>query len=174
MAKRREDEVPDFLGLAQQLKVDVVRYAAVTGLNFFVDGFQKQGFTDTSFEPWQKRNNDSRPGGSILVKSANLRNSLKVMERSSAAILFGSNSPYAKIHNEGGVINMALTKKARKFFWFMYYTTNETRYKWMALTKKDHLTIKIPKRQFIGHSETLMSNLEMWLKNEIENRFKNS
>ena len=78
MAKRREDEVPDFLGLAQQLKVDVVRYAAVTGLNFFVDSFQKQGFTNSSFEPWQKRNNDSRPGGSILVKSANLRNSLKV------------------------------------------------------------------------------------------------
>jgi hypothetical protein len=43
----------------------------------------------------------------------------------------------------------------------------------MAISKKDHLTIKIPKRQFIGHSETLMSNLETWFKNEIEQRFKN-
>lgn len=174
MAKRREDEVPDFLGIARQLKIDVVRYAAVTGLNFFVDSFQKQGFTDTSFEAWQKRSNDSRPGGAILVKSSFLRNSVKVMQQSSDAVLYGSNAAHAKIHNEGGIINMTLTKKARKYFWFMYYATNDTRYKWMAISKKDHLTIKIPKRQFIGHSETLMSNLEVWLKNEIETRFKNS
>lgn len=173
MAKRNENEVPDFLGLANEIKRDVVSYSAVTALNFFIDSFQKQGFTNSSFEPWQKRTNDARPGGALLVKSANLRNSLKVMERSIAGILFGSNSPYAKIHNEGGIINITLTKKARKFFWYMYYATNDSRYKWMALTKKEHLTIKIPKRQFIGHSEKLMENLETWLKNEIETRFKN-
>lgn len=173
MAKRREDEVPDFIGFAQELKRDVVSYTAVTGLNFFIDSFQNQGFTNASFEPWQKRNNDTRPGGALLVKSSNLRNSLKVMDRSSAVILFGSNSPYAKIHNEGGTINLTLSKKARKFFWFMYYATNDSRYKWMAISKKDHLIVKIPKRQFIGHSETLMSDLETWFKNEIEKRFKN-
>lgn len=173
MAKRSEDEVPDFVGFAKELKRDFVSYSAVTALNFFIDSFQKQGFTNSSFEPWPKRNNDTRPGGALLVKSANLRNSLRIMDRSSAAILFGSNSPYAKIHNEGGTINVTLTKKARKFFWFMYYATNDSRYKWMAISKKDHLTIKIPKRQFIGHSETLMSNLETWFKNEIEQRFKN-
>lgn len=172
MANRKPNEIPDFMALANEMKRDAVSYAAVTGLNFFIDSFQKQGFTDRSFEPWQKRGGGDRPGGALLVKSAHLRNSLKVMERSIDKIVFGSNSPYAKIHNEGGIINVNLTPKARRFFWFMYYATNDTKYKWMALTKKDSLMIKIPKRQFIGESQTLMNNLETWLKKEIENRFK--
>ena len=172
MAKRKPDEVPDFIAVATKLKKDVVSYSSVTALNFFGDSFQKQGFTNGSFEPWQKRTNDDRPGGAILVKSAYLRNSLKIFERSIEKIVFGSNAAYAQIHNEGGTLSVTLTPKARKFFWFMYYTTNDARYKWMALSKKERLAIKIPKRQFIGHSETLMSDLETWLKNEIENRFK--
>ena len=135
--------------------------------------FQKQGFTDRSFEPWQKRSHDNREGGAILVKSANLRNSIRILERSQSRIVFGSNSPYAQIHNEGGTINVTLTAKARKFFWFMYYATNDARYKWMAISKKDHLTIKIPKRQFMGDSVTLNTTVENWLKTEIEKRFKN-
>ena len=173
MDENGKQPVPDFLSIATGLKNDMVRYAAVTGLNFFIDSFNKQGFTDTSFEPWSKRNPDTRPGGSLLVKSANLRNSLKVFEKSVEKIVFGTNSIYAKIHNEGGTINMTLTPKARKFFWFMYYATNDNRYKWMALSKKEHLSIKIPKRQFIGESATLMATLQTWTKNEIENRFKN-
>ena len=173
MANRSENQVPDFKAMAEELKRDVVSYAAVTGLNFFLDSFKNQGFTDRVFEPWQRRSNDSRPGGAILINKAHLRNSLRVMERNSSRILFGTNSPYAKIHNEGGTINVTLTPKARKFFWFMYYATNDTRYKWMAISKKDALTIKIPKRQFIGESQTLMDTLEHWLKNEIEQRFKN-
>lgn len=172
MANRKENEIPDFAAFAKELKRDVVSYAAVTGLNFFLDSFQKQGFTDRGFNPWPLRKNDTRPGGALLVNKAHLRNSLKVMERSSSRILFGTNSPYAKIHNEGGIINVNLTPKARKFFWFMYYATNDSRYKWMAISKKSSLSIKIPKRQFIGESETLMNNLEKWLKNEIEQRFK--
>ena len=42
MAKRSEDEVPDFVGFAKELKRDVVSYSAVTALNFFIDSFQKQ------------------------------------------------------------------------------------------------------------------------------------
>jgi phage gpG-like protein len=172
MSTRNENEVPNVLAMAQQLKRDVVSYTAVYGLNFFLDSFQKQGFTDRSFEAWVKRKNDSRPGGALLIKSAGLRNSLRTIEKSAERIVWGSNSPYGKIHNEGGVITITLTKKARKFFWFMYYTTNEARFKWMAISKKDKLSIKIPKRQFVGHSETLMGDLDKWFITEVEKRFK--
>lgn len=167
------NDVPDFEQMAAKLKKDVVSYAAVTALNFFIDSFQKQGWTDRSFESWQKPGRNSRPGGALLVKSAYLRNSLKVLSRSIQAIIFGSNAAYAQIHNEGGVITVTVTPKMRKYFWFMFRATNDVRYKWMALTKKDRMTIKIPQRQFVGHSETLMSDLDAWLKNEIEKRFKN-
>ncbi len=169
---RKEDEVPDLRAMAAKLKRDVVSYSAVTGLNFYLSSFQKQGFTDRSFEPWQTRKNDQRPGSALLVKSAGLRNSLKTVERSMQRIIWGTNSPYGKIHNEGGVISVAITPKMRKYFWFMYRATNEGRFKAMALTKKDRLTITIPKRQFIGHSETLMQDLDGWLVKEIEQRFK--
>lgn len=169
---RKTDQVPDFLGIASKLKTDVQTYARVTALNFFIDSFQKQGFTDASFEPWQKRTNDDRPGGGLLVKSAYLRNSLKVISSAPGAIVFGSNAAYAKLHNEGGILTITMTPKMRKYFWYMYKLSNDTRYKFMALTKKDRLTVKIPKRQFIGHSEVLMNDLEKWLANEIEKRFK--
>lgn len=169
---RKPDQVPDFLAMATKLKADVQTYAKVTALNFFIDSFQKQGFTDGSFEPWQKRTNDDRPGGGLLVNSAYLRNSLKVISSAPGAIVFGSNASYAKLHNEGGVITITMTTKMRKYFWYMFKASNDSRYKFMALTKKDRLTIKIPKRQFIGHSEVLMNDLDKWLVNQIENRFK--
>ena len=71
MEANTQQPVPDFLALAKTLKNDMVRYAAVTGLNFFIDSFNKQGFTDTSFEPWSKRNPDTRPGGSLFVERNN-------------------------------------------------------------------------------------------------------
>ena len=42
----------------------------------------------------------------------------------------------------------------------------------MALMKVG-AKIKIPKRQFIGESKTLMNQFDTWLKNEIETRFNN-
>lgn len=170
--RRKENEVPDFLKLAKEIKEECKSYVGVTALNFFIDSFQKQGFTNSSFEPWQKRSNDTRPGGALLVKSANLRNSLRLLKVEENKIIIGTTSPYAKIHNDGGTINIKLTKKARKFFWFMYKISNDTRYKWMAISKKEHLTIKMPKRQFIGESQVLNNQLEDWLMLHIEKRFK--
>ena len=52
------NNTPDFLKMAKTLKKDIVRYAAVAGVNFFQDSFQNQGFTNEFFEPWDKRKND--------------------------------------------------------------------------------------------------------------------
>lgn len=167
------NKIPDFEAMGKAILKDAESYAAVTGLNFFKESFQKQGFTDNAFEPWQPRKNDLRQGGAILVDTGQLRDSLQILERGNYRIKFGTFSPYAGIHNHGGIINIPLTKKSRKFFWAMYYHTNNTKYKALALTKKESVFIKMPKRQFIGESKTLLNNLDQWILNRIVERFKN-
>lgn len=168
-----ENKIPDFLKMAEDLKRDLIRYASVTGVNFFVDSFQNQGFTDESFEAWPVRKNDVDPGRKILVKSAFLINSIQVYDANDQRITFGSDSEYAEIHNEGGTVSIKITQKSRKYFWFMYMNTRNEMWKALALTKKETITMIIPKRQFIGHSQTLMNDLDKWLVNQILTRFKN-
>jgi phage gpG-like protein len=180
------NKIPDFEAMGEAILKDAESYAAVTGLNFFKESFEKQGFTDTAFESWQQRKNDLRQGGAILVDTGQLRDSLQILERGNNRIKFGTFSPYAGIHNNGGLITISLTEKSRKFFWYMYYqntdktgtitsdgsATAASMWKALALTKKDKITIKMPKRQFIGESQTLLNNLDEWILNRIVERFK--
>lgn len=166
------NNTPDFMGMAVKVKRDAIRYASIKGVNFIQENFQKQGFTNTAFEPWQKRAGDIDPGRKLLVKSSYLLNSIEVMEANDKRIVFGSDAPYADIHNEGGTITVRVTAKARRYFWFMFKKTGNSMWKAMALSRKQTRTIKIPKRQFMGHSETLMSELDKWLASHIIKSFK--
>lgn len=167
------NKTPDFLKMAETLKKDVVKHASVAGVNFFQDSFQNQGFTDQVFEAWPKRKNDFDPGRKILVNSSFLLNSIQVFNANQQRITFGSDAEHAEIHNNGGTIKITITKKARKYFWYMFMATKQPMWKAMALTKKTSITITIPKRQFIGESKTFLSELDVWFKAEIQKRFKN-
>lgn len=166
------NEIPDFEGMVRKLKKDAIRYAARAGVNFFQDSFLNQGFTDAVHEPWPIRKNDVDPGRKILIKSAVLMNSIEVFSSNNERIEFGSREQYAEIHNEGGTVVIKITEKSRKYFWFMYRATNNEMWKGLALTKKQRITIKIPKRQFLGHSEVFMGQLNDWLVRELDKRFK--
>lgn len=167
------NDTPDFLKMARSLKKDVVRYAAVAGVNFFQDSFQKQGFTDVNYQAWEKRKNDLDPGRKILVQSSYLMNSIQVFDKNEQRITFGSDAEHAEIHNNGGTIQITITPKAKRYFWYMFMATKNSMWKALALTKKTSITIKIPKRQFIGESATFLSELDVWFKAEIQKRFKN-
>jgi len=166
------NKIPDFEALGKEILKDAESYAAVTGLNFFKASFEDQGFTDTHFEAWQSRKNDYQPDRAILISSSALMNSLQILERGNLKIKFGTYSPYAGIHNSGGTITVPVTAKSRKFFWFMWYLTGIGMYKALAITKKDAVTVHIPKRQFIGESQILMNQLDEWILNRIVERFK--
>ena len=164
---------PDFEGVFRKLLDDLPRYVEVTAKNFFVDSFHKQGFTNENFEAWEKRNQpDYRAGGAILTATGALRNSIHTIEANTNNVTIGTYAAYAKIHNEGGIITLPVTKKMKKYFWYMYKKTQNEKWKWMALTKKETLTIKIPKRQFIGESETLMNELDKMFIDRIKQNFK--
>lgn len=166
-------DLPDFSGLAKTIIDDARRYARVHCLNFFKDSFRKQGFTDQSFEAWDNRvDPDYRPGGALLVSSSFLLESLQAISERKNQLVFGTYAPYAEIHNDGGVLKVRITAKSRKYFWYMFQKTQDERWKWMALSKKDMMEIKVPKRQFIGESAVMMNGLEDWLFGYIVKKFQ--
>ena len=162
---------PDLEAIAASLLKDLMSYAEVTALNFFKDRFYEQGWMGNGFEPWPSRKTGS-DGRALLTNTGNLRDSIRVLERKPLALTFGTSEPYAAIHNTGGIIKVRVTERSRKFFWYMYKSTGQAHWKWMALTKKTELQIKIPKRQFIGESPYLTTQIENWLAAEIFKRWK--
>lgn len=165
--------VPDFEALAKEAIDKSRRYAMVYCVNFFKESFRKQGFTDTSFNAWENRvSPDYRPGGALLVSSSFLLESIKVLSGNKNYIEIGSYAPYAEIHNEGGTIKIRITEKSRKYFWYMYKKTENTKWRAMALTKKEMITVQMPKRQFIGESAKMMEGLDEWFFSYIVQQFK--
>lgn len=151
----------------QQLFAQLVKAIATSANAIFDKSFETKSFDG---RPWKARKHGNR--GSLLVDSGALRRSLKY-SISGNTIIWTSNLPYAKIHNDGGYIK--ITPKMRKFFWHMYYTcTKKIKrgkkgqvlkaslvhskdaefWKAMALlaNRKVGSYIKIPRRRFIGNS----------------------
>ena len=163
---------PDFRKIAEEVMKDLPKKAGEKALQFFLASFIKQGFTDTSFIPWVKRKDDLTH--KLLNQSYALKSSGKIdkADLTEVNISFGEGLNYAAIHNEGGTITVKVSAKMKRFFWYMYKKTEDEKWKWMALTKKETLTIKIPKRQFIGESETLMNELDKMFIDRIKQYFK--
>ena len=177
-----------------------------TAKNFFVENFRKQGFDDKTVEKWKKREKKERKGrGSkksaaelgtvrsvkagraILVQTGDLRRSIiRVPNRSALNVKIQTDLPYAKIHNEGGIINKS------GFTGVMYYrevstnlATRRTQKRFASTTGKKATrathameinvgahTIKMPKRQFIGDSYNLNEKVKAVLIKRLDKVFK--
>ena len=165
------NQTPDFLAMAEQLKRDLQSDAEIMGTNFIHNNFYDEGWHGSSFEAWaQKKMSDTFQ---LLRVTNYLFNSIKVASSNSERVVWEADAPYAAIHNEGGVLNIAITKKSRKYFWFMFKTTGNEKWKRMALTKKDRFTFKMDKRQFMGDSEIFKTQWDTHVSAEIINRFNN-
>ncbi len=158
-------QIPDFLAIAEKLKIDVRRFAKVYCLQWFDDSFQNQGFTDASFKAWDKRKEpDKRNGGAILIDTTFLRRSLAVLDENEKHIAFGTHVPYAGLHNNGERMRVNQNVRAH------HRTRNGKREQVKAHNRK--MDIKFPKRQFIGESKKMMEGLDAWFLKEVEKRFK--
>lgn len=134
----------------------------------FDRNFDRQAFFN---EKWQRRSSPTRPGGSILIDTGKLRQSIS-SRTTDTSITFCSTLPYAAIHNEGGEIKV--TAKMKRYFWHKYHeatgsfgrkkngerrndkrtiqlSTEAEFWKHMALMKEGK-SIKIPRRRFLGAS----------------------
>lgn len=170
---KNDFKVPDFKKLAKEITEAIYIVSEVEAIAFFRSSFDKGGFTDRNFQKWDDRvSPDYRPGGKLLNATGFLKDSIETADKGSNYITFGSYVPYAKIHNEGGIIHVPVTQRMRKYFWAMFKKTNDNKWKYMALTKKDSITLKFPQRKFMGESAALMSNLDKELKRIIFEKFK--
>ncbi|CAB4218883.1 Phage virion morphogensis protein [uncultured Caudovirales phage] len=147
-----------------QLKHDLPERVANDGQRFFSKSFRDQGFTDENLVKWKarrrsrrNRKNQTKP---ILVQRGRLRREVanSVKKVSFEEILFQVSAPYAKIHNEGGVIH----KKAGRAN-FKIHSDGRSRF---ARAKNANFQqdtrahdITIPQRKFMGNSRTLTRNI---------------
>lgn len=138
-------------------------------VNFFKDNFRKGGWEgDNGNEQWQNRKPDidgRARSRRTLIKSGNLRRSIRIATTTYNSVTIATNLPYAKIHNEGGTIVQKPTWRQRMFFSHRSNQAEESRNRsaanaWAAMSTAKKLTIPIPKRQFMGNSKALDERIE--------------
>lgn len=101
MAKRwRFDKV---LSKSKAIKRSLPVKLANIVLRHFQGSFRQQGWTDQTFNPWAARKTPEKGSRrSILVKSGDLRGSIRVRSTSFSAIRVGSYGlKYSQTHNRG-------------------------------------------------------------------------
>ena len=182
-----KNNIPNFRQIANELVKNASRYAASESVKFFKDSFVKGGFTDASFQKWQQTNNPLA-GKHTMYRSGKLMRSVKKQTATTSKVVVIADADHADIHNSGGTITV--TPQMKKFFWAKYYeqvgkvTTNKQGA--VSLNKSNRAIgakaifckrmammpvgskIKMPKRQFMGNSVTLMKDFDSWFTDTIK------
>ena len=150
------------------------REIGAIAVKHFKGNFRRQGFDGTK---WAARKKEARKssGRAILIRSARLRNSIRVVRADLRGIVIGTDVPYARIHNEGGTINQPSRSeifkrnryvKGRKKGMFARGVSAGR-----GFTYKQRV-IRIPKRQFIGESKELTTLVDTWYKKNVGQALK--
>lgn len=183
--------VPDFLLMAKDLTDNAQRYAGSESVKFFKESFVKEGFTDSSFKAWQKTSNPMS-GKRTLYGKGILMQSIRKTVQNKQRIEVESNTDYSEIQNNGGTITV--TAQMKRFFWAKYYelsgkvkktstgivsrsrsnvkiSSKAEFCKRMALMEVG-TKIKIPQRQFMGNSQTMMNQFDTFWRGQVDVVFK--
>lgn len=187
----KTNKVPDFSIIGKDLINNASRYAGSESVKFFKESFVKEGFTDTSLTAWKKTSNPMA-GKRTMYNSGTLMQSIRKTQETTHRIVVESNTGYSELHNNGGTITV--TAQMKKFFWAKYYEfagklkkTSKGKvsgsqsnqninakamfFKRMAMMKVGS-KIKIPKRQFMGNSHTMMTQFDKWWRGQVDISFK--
>ena len=130
------------------------------GVDHFRENFDQQGFVNNGVQPWPERKTDT--GRRILTgETRELENSIEY-QASSGRVSWGSEVPYASIHNRGGKTK-AHEIRARRGKALKFAGRGGDVYR----RKVNHPGSNIPKRQFIGHSQELIDKIDQRLERDI-------
>lgn len=138
----------------------------------------RSGASNKAFDDTTAKNNGKRLriATSRLYRSLNPKTALNTddsvfnvrMSKLGAEVEYGTNVPYARIHEEGGTIQQNVTAKQRRFFWAMYMQSQNTMYRAMAMSNT--LKIKIPKRPYFKPG---IKNFEREAQPMLQERMRN-
>ena len=170
--------------MRRQLPVKIGRMAK----DHFQENFRKGGFVNNGLQQWPKSKRQlsgtssaAAQYGPLLSGRNHLFGSMKYTP-SDYRVKVANEVPYAAIHNEGGTVNPTVTPEMKRFAWAMFYKVSgkkkgkrgsmisnpdTERWKALALTKKSKLTVKIPKRQFLGESAELRKSINDKIEKEL-------
>lgn len=163
----------DWLKTYQAEKKKLPKIIGQEAINYFRDSFRNQGWTGTTFQKWKKRKGNKDAGRAILIKSAQLRNSLRIVRADNNLIIVASNKPYASAHNEGvnETVNIKQhsrnqtrkikvrvsslkTKKSR---------TTKVKVSKKVIVKAHKRRMKLPQRKFMGDSPYLDAKINRYI-----------
>jgi phage gpG-like protein len=148
--------------IIRYVQQDAPRIIAKFAKDHAREAFANEGYTDVTLEPWKipqrrkpekakigKRGNILKRGQSasytrptLVGETRELRNSIRALVKNKNEVEIGSDKPYAKAHNYG--------------------TDNAGRKQ----------NVKLPKRQFIGHSQQLQGRIIAKFERDINNLLK--
>lgn len=144
--------------------------AAVVAVNFSKQRFVSQNWINYTTEPWKKRNHSSwrkqnDKGRAILVKTARLKRSVRTTSVTDSHAVIGTDVPYAAVLNFG--FRGRVTQQVRKH-------TRSTRAGGRSTVIAHSRTINqnIPRRQFIGASNVLTTQITRMMTTEISKAIK--
>lgn len=131
----------------------IMQRVATNTVNYSKQAFRKQGWDG---KPWPKRAPGAvrNKGRALLIDSGRMRNATRFKVSSDTAVIYNT-TPYGASHNKGATLHPRVTAKMRGFAWGMYKKTGQGKWKGLALTQKQRLTVKIPQRKFLGDSREL-------------------
>jgi phage gpG-like protein len=141
--------------------------AANEGKNFFVSRFKAQNWIDHTTEPWKKRKPTAsrNRGRATLTDTGNLKRSIRIISATWDHVEVGTDAIYAGIHNNGfrgtvtvGEHSRVASRKVATRFGKKGQALKTGRLKIRGAShqvKSHQRKINMPKRQFIGNSQTL-------------------
>lgn len=138
--------------------------AANEAKNFFLDSFRKQAWIGETTEAWpQRKPNKKRAGAAILVKTGNLKRSIRIKQANWQNIVISTNVPYAAVHNDGfrGTYERTASRRAKIKGSYKRVGDERKKAKKMTVMGATHQVHQnIPRRRFMGESPFLDNKID--------------
>lgn len=142
--------------LGKTLQQQLIDEAGTRALRFSKQRFIQKNWVDTTPKAWEPRKR--KTNGSLLVKSGRLKRSIRIIRKTATSVTIGTDTPYARIHNEGGKINETVQVREHYRNRSARQKRGNGKIKVKAHSRKVNYTI--PKRQFIGTSRALTRKIK--------------
>jgi phage gpG-like protein len=157
-----------FNQIRNQLERKLSQLPAIVGnevVNYSLDAFEKQSWEGKA---WDKRKSKKDTGRALLVKSARLKRSIRIIRSTLNSVTVGTDVPYARVHNEGERINRQA--RSETFVRNRYLKGPKSKmFGGMGAFKKgtkegEGLSFKaysynMPQRQFLGNTPALRARI---------------
>ncbi|MCX7099942.1 MAG: phage virion morphogenesis protein [Methylobacter sp.] len=164
--------------LKRQAQVAINRLPPLLGaeaVRHTKENFRQGAFVDATAQPWEKRKNDPDPGRGVLIGkgTGHLFRDMRILNRTNNMVTVGTTLPYAKIHNDGGVIahpgGTAFFIKKGKIAYVSNRVAANLATAGHKLPRTKAHAIRIPQRKFLGQSVSLNKKLHTIVARELKN-----